>query len=766
MKKNLKKAALAGLLALTALSMAGCGKKSASSQIDLKDTTYELSDAGIEGVAGDVGSIFAANDRIYIYGTEYKDLTEYPADWVDGMPPEDAPDDAWDNIEYKSQTTVSLYSVDQEGKDLKKIWEMETGDGTSEEQYPSGMTVTKTGEILVLMNCYNDAEERTEFSVRIYDADGKEKTSFSLMDLLKDEEYVQTILADPEGRIYLHCDQRILVIDQDARELFSINVTGWINGIVNDKDGNVLYVLSEEGKLTANVIDPAKKSAGKSIEIVGNSNQPFSGGLGEYDFYMNDSNNLVGYKMDGSSKTLLNWVGSNINSQYVTHLAALPGNSFFTDYNDYSEEGGETGIKLLKKVDPSVVAGKVAITYGGMYIDESVKAQAIKYNKSQNKYQIILRDYSNEEDPAGKFNADLLAGDVPDLIDLSSLPVDKYVAKGMLADLYPFIDKDPDLNKEDFIDNILKTLETDGKLYYISPTFSLNLLGADKDVVGDKTNITLDDLIALEEKYEGSKAFSSNYTSNSSALLTLCQNNYESFIDWNTGKCSFDSDEFVKTLEYANTYPSDEDINYDDQEGTTEMLRSKKTLFTELYNLSFEEIELYDSVFNHKAAFIGYPSDSKKIGISTYNMVGIYAKSANAEGAWDFYRTMLTREYMSDQINSGYGGMPTRKDAYADLEKKVTATKAYTDDFGHEIEPIGGTWGMDDVEVEIKPLNEDQVALMRDIVANVDHRVDMDNDIMNIITEEAGALFSKQKSAKEVAGIIQNRVSTYVNENR
>lgn len=37
---------------------------------------------------------------------------------------------------------------------------------------------------------------------------------------------------------------------------------------------------------------------------------------------------------------------------------------------------------------------------------------------------------------------------------------------------------------------------------------------------------------------------------------------------------------------------------------------------------------------------------------------------------------------------------------------------------------------------------------------------------MTIISDETGAYFSGQKSAKEVADIVQNRVSNYVNENR
>jgi hypothetical protein len=37
---------------------------------------------------------------------------------------------------------------------------------------------------------------------------------------------------------------------------------------------------------------------------------------------------------------------------------------------------------------------------------------------------------------------------------------------------------------------------------------------------------------------------------------------------------------------------------------------------------------------------------------------------------------------------------------------------------------------------------------------------------MNIITEEAANYFNGQKSLDETADIIQNRVTTYVNENR
>ena len=38
--------------------------------------------------------------------------------------------------------------------------------------------------------------------------------------------------------------------------------------------------------------------------------------------------------------------------------------------------------------------------------------------------------------------------------------------------------------------------------------------------------------------------------------------------------------------------------------------------------------------------------------------------------------------------------------------------------------------------------------------------------MLNIITEETESFFSGQKSAKDAADVIQNRIQIYVNENR
>ena len=71
-----------------------------------------------------------------------------------------------------------------------------------------------------------------------------------------------------------------------------------------------------------------------------------------------------------------------------------------------------------------------------------------------------------------------------------------------------------------------------------------------------------------------------------------------------------------------------------------------------------------------------------------------------------------------------------------------------------------------DIDIDYAPLSADEEKQFRGLI-NTTTKVMGDNDeVMNIICEEAGAYFSGQKSLDETADIIQNRVTNYVNEIR
>ena len=63
-------------------------------------------------------------------------------------------------------------------------------------------------------------------------------------------------------------------------------------------------------------------------------------------------------------------------------------------------------------------------------------------------------------------------------------------------------------------------------------------------------------------------------------------------------------------------------------------------------------------------------------------------------------------------------------------------------------------------------MSQEQADQLVDFIYSVNNKVFHNEDIVNIVTEEAEAFFKGQKSAKEVTELIQNRVQLYINENR
>ena len=68
-------------------------------------------------------------------------------------------------------------------------------------------------------------------------------------------------------------------------------------------------------------------------------------------------------------------------------------------------------------------------------------------------------------------------------------------------------------------------------------------------------------------------------------------------------------------------------------------------------------------------------------------------------------------------------------------------------------------------QVKKNPLTQEEAKEFYDYVVSIDTMYEAETDIKNIINEEASAFFSGQKTAEEVAEIIQNRVNVYINEN-
>ena len=137
-------------------------------------------------------------------------------------------------------------------------------------------------------------------------------------------------------------------------------------------------------------------------------------------------------------------------------------------------------------------------------------------------------------------------------------------------------------------------------------------------------------------------------------------------------------------------------------------------------------------------------------------------KSENKDGAWEFLKTFIEEDY---QKNSVEWNFPVLRSALeAQFEEAMTSE--YTEIDGEKVEQPKTSWGWDDFEAEIYAAKQEEVDAVKALIESADGVISTSEEIGNIISEEAKAYFEGQKSAKDVADVVQSRVQIYVNENR
>lgn len=414
-----------------------------------------------------------------------------------------------------------------------------------------------------------------------------------------------------------------------------------------------------------------------------------------------------------------------------------------------------------KRPEPELTEdGKKIVKVYALRVDPRFYDDIKFFNDYNGEYKVQLTEFSIEygENSIDQFNAAMAAGNFPDVFiyDLDfQFPLESYAQKGMLADLYEFIDNDPDISRDD-LSEVVKAFEWDGKLYRIKPSFYIYSAVGKTSVVGGEQGITVDRLIELVNEYPDSP-FPNTY--NAGLLSELISYGYNNFIDFGSGKCSFDSAEFIKLLEFCDQFP-DEPKPYDEYSIFDEAKAKRNgTMPFAFVNINYfcDIRRLRQDFGDEPITFIGFPGvgGNGSVIYTLGNKFSVFSKGANPEGGWEFVKYFLSEHYQNRFINDKvyYSGVfPIRQSV---LEKLAEEAK----------QPY---WSSPDKEYQEPDygLNTDEDNRLVYELMNGAVEVQYNLDVINMVREEAGAYFSGQKSAKEVAEIIQNRVQNYLDENR
>lgn len=804
---NLTKRLLCLLLAvcLCAGMLAGCASKKTTADVELLAYKCAETDMKLNDYADSFSGFTLVGDRVYALGWKYTD----------------------------TGSEVVLISVKLDGTDPVQLPLTLHGENNETQgAYIQTLMAGADGSLYTLetITLYGTEENDYAYTETYYlnqldPATGAElsSTPLTLPENTSIYGYNKPI-TDAQGNFYLVIDTGVLMLSPagEVRVLpvFENSTAGSMSSLFQKEDGTIVagYYDGEKWELHFAPLDLTSGKLGDELTLpegMENANATIITDPKGKMYYYNDQGIFSLDLTAGTTKQLCSWLDSDIdyNATASNGIYALEDGSFLAFGS--GENYDQFLVSTLTYVDPSTLPEKTVMTLGCLYSYNLQKA-VLNFNRNSDTVRIKLVDYSsynNESNEwtgaATQLNTDIVSGKVPDILLVdSSLPYQSYIEKGLFTDLYPLLDADESLKREDFVPNILAACETDGKLNTIIPYYDIMTVVGSANVVGTEPGWTMEEFTTLLAAHpEVQNAFS--YTNRQGLLNYAMMLNGSQFVDYATGKCSFDSPEFIQLLEYAATYP--EEVNYDDYIDEKTMISQGKILLSMSSLYDFSSIRDYVYNYDGPVTFKGFPASEGNTGstIMPYMQLAIAESCPEKDAAWQFIRYFLTQDYQTNQI---YGDLPLRVDAlqaaadramnpdsnsgvaYAtssvigggdvvvredaaeatadettEETTEETADETPTTEEGAETEAVPEEGMGEDPSSQDywnRPVTQAEIDQMMQLIHSTTSLYHYDQSLMNIVTEEAASFFSGSKTSAEVASIIQNRAQTYLSESR
>lgn len=820
-RRGLKKWIVAALVvALAAGCLTGCKKKNKGSeeaQKASKEYVYRMENVDLSGAKGDPANLLVIGEKLYAYEYQWQsESIAQPRSEVIDEAAEDAEVNAEETADAETQTAVTADADMQQEEDAltedeladSELFTEDTGeefieyqsiylyeikeDGTMGDTHviegaPSesvyNLIADTQGRLYCIRNIYGYDEatdsSRDDYFLEQITLDGERLNSTALNELpeiikIKEEQgwfYPNSLLIDDELVYLSSSDGMILGFDKECNFKSAV-LKNDDSGLL---DGNLYYMTKDhtcavvsygDTDMKITKLDLKAGTVGESYVLPGNSyDYSFYPGYG-YDFYIADSYSVYGYNIGDTELTkLMSYVDSDLDVWQINNIVPVSETEF---YGGYSGVGGDNnGIAKFVKVPPEEVKDKQVLTLALVGMDWGLKSRVIEFNKTNAEYRISITDYysDNGDYDAGisRLNTDIVSGKVPDIILLNeNMPVDSYINKGLFADLLPFIEKDEEIDQADLMPNVVEAFSKDGKLYQLVPGYTIRTLVGKTSDVGTERGWTLQEAMELWDSKPAGTEFIAGMTR--ADMLQMCMMFAgDQFVDYRTGECDFNNEDFELLLTFLSRFPVELSDDYYSDEYWNQydsMWRRGAVLTQALYLNDFRSLTYAEQgTFGEPVTLIGIPSANRDgSAIVPDTQFAISAKSKYQDAAWQFLRYYLLDEYQTET-----SGFPISMKKLKERAMEATQKPYYEDENGNKVEYDDVTY-VDGMEIQIEPMSEAEANECMELLKSYTNVGRYDTTLLNIITEEAEPYYSGQKSAAEVAKIVQNRAKVYLQE--
>jgi multiple sugar transport system substrate-binding protein len=392
---------------------------------------------------------------------------------------------------------------------------------------------------------------------------------------------------------------------------------------------------------------------------------------------------------------------------------------------------------------------KQELILAGIDFNASILSEVDDFNQLSDDTVITLRDYGDGSGVASNniINSvfkDAISGEMADIYIISpsfGMPIDALIVQNMFVDLYPFLNEDTTISRDDFFSTILETVQQDDKLLYFPVSYSLSGIWARPEYADNANRFPVHRISELSQMYPENNMLFGGLSNMDLIHMELAQNQ-DLYVNWETKECNFISERFWDVLEAAYHLPK---YSPDGREEMIDYFAGVYLLegrqFFVPYNISgFESylMKTEDAVYNaYDGDLVSMTLTDSEVVLDIRSSFAITSACPNPDIAWNFLRTLLEMEYQQALPKASAPALPMNIHAFSvETDRLLNENKGTKVSFGR----------------------------IQDLIQSANAVSSFDDQIVLIIYEEVSAYFSDEKTVEDTAQMIQDRVSLYLLE--
>jgi|GEM_PF-3404097 len=376
---------------------------------------------------------------------------------------------------------------------------------------------------------------------------------------------------------------------------------------------------------------------------------------------------------------------------------------------------------------------KIQLTLATTNLSSDLQNLVDNFNQTNDEYEIIIFDFTEDfrdgDTSIASQNSEILGEKAPDIyaFDISTefMNTDSTERSSLYENLLPYLDADPEYDRDTLLPGIMNALTQDGKLYTLPYDFSITTFSAPRSIVGDVESLTMEKALAFAAEIGEDTLVFPEWLVKREMFIYVLSYVTNMYVDPHAGVSDFNNPDFIELLEACN--------RQHDKPPTRSFPHGDELLSLQWF-FGVDSFRHFLSNIDGDYTYVGIPSNLGTSGIFRCNIqLQMSSQSEHKDAVWSFLRTALRTKNIGTLQNFH----TTQEGLRTQLKELIHP------DYQEDIDKL------------TELINRTEI-----VESSVDYA------LREIILDQADIFFAGECTAEEAAERIQNAATNYLNNHK